>query len=212
MTAAARRFGSGRRRRRWLPLLLALAATVWVGGFVAFAGSIPRQVPSAETSTDAIVVLTGGSLRLDEGLALLEAGAADRLFVSGVHRGVDVEELLRLQKRAPDRLSCCITLGHDAADTVGNAVETAVWAQRSGIGSIRLVTAGYHMPRSLLEFRAAMPDISILPHPVSPETVKTDLWYRYPGTALLIADEYTKFLWVWLRQTLAGPPRPEGAA
>jgi uncharacterized SAM-binding protein YcdF (DUF218 family) len=205
MAAAARRYGAGR-RRRWLPLLLGLAATAWVGGFVAFAGAIPQQMPPAETETDAIVVLTGGSLRLDEGLALLEAGAAERLFVSGVHRGVDVEELLRLQKRAPDRLSCCITLGHDAANTVGNARETASWARRNGVRSIRLVTAGYHMPRSLLEFRGAMPEVTILPHPVSPENVKTELWYRYPGTALLIADEYTKFLWVWVRQFLAGPP------
>jgi uncharacterized SAM-binding protein YcdF (DUF218 family) len=122
--------------------------------------------------------------------------------VSGVHRGVDVAELLRIQKREPDRLQCCIILGHDAVDTDGNAQETAAWVKATGIHSIRLVTAGYHMPRSLLEFRAAMPGIKIVPHPVSPDHVKHERWYRYPGTAALIAGEYTKFILVWIRQTL----------
>jgi uncharacterized SAM-binding protein YcdF (DUF218 family) len=169
----------------------------WISGFVMYAMDIPKTVPSAEIRSDAIVVLTGGTLRLEAGIELLEAGTAEKLFVSGVHRGIDVEELLRLQQRKPDRLECCITLGHDATDTIGNAKETAEWAHTQKIHSIRLVTAGYHMPRSLLEFRAAMPDIDILAHPVFPDHVKHDQWYRYPGTALLIAREYVKYLLAW---------------
>lgn len=181
---------------------IALLATIWVIGFVYFAAEIPVDTPPVSQKTDAIVALTGGSLRLEEGVELLEAGAATKLFVSGVHRGVDVAELLRLQKREPDRLQCCIVLGHDATDTIGNAEETASWAAQEGIHSIRLVTAGYHMPRSLLEFHAAMPDVEILPHPVSPDHVKTGSWYRHPGTALLIAEEYTKFVLAWLRRAI----------
>lgn len=188
---------------RWPVLLFGLLATAWLGGFVFFANTLPgieaQASPATAERTDSIVVLTGGTLRLEEGFGLLEAGAADRLFVSGVHRGVDVAELLRLQSRAPERLSCCIVLGHDAADTIGNAQETAVWAAENHVNSIRLVTAGYHMPRSLLEFRAAMPNAQIIPHPVMPERVKTEEWYRFPGTAWLIAEEYTKYLIAWAR-------------
>ena len=191
--------GKPKRKRHGLALIVALAAAAWAVGFVIFAETIPETTPPATAKTDVIVVLTGGSLRLEAGLELLEQGAAKKLFVSGVHRGVDVEELLRLQKRSPDRLQCCIVLGHDAADTIGNADETAAWLKQQNVKSIRLVTAGYHMPRSMLEFRSAMPDLIILPHPVSPDHVKHEIWYRYPGTALLIAGEYTKFLLAWAR-------------
>ena len=50
------------------------------------------------------------------------------------------------------------------------------------------------MPRSLLEFRVAMPEVDIVPHPVFPDHVKLDAWWRWPGTAVLIAGEYNKFL------------------
>ncbi|WP_420725553.1 YdcF family protein [Hwanghaeella sp. LZ110] len=198
----ARRRDSRKRRYPIGLLLVAVLATGWALGFVVFASTIPETPAPLSEKTDAIVVLTGGTLRLEAGIELLEAKAADRLFVSGVHRGVDVAELLRIQKRAPDRLQCCIILGHDAVDTDGNAQETAAWVKEAGIHSIRLVTAGYHMPRSLLEFRAVMPGIKIVPHPVSPDHVKHERWYRYPGTAALIAGEYTKFILVWIRQTL----------
>ncbi len=190
-------------RRRWLPIICAALGVAWVAGFVAFAATIPEDAPGTDRHTDAIVVLTGGSLRLETGMALLEAGAAEKLFVSGVHRGVDVEELLRIQEQAPDRLRCCIVLGHMAENTVGNAEETADWVATEGIGSIRLVTAGYHMRRSLLELRAMMPSTEIIPHPVSPDHVKHADWYRYPGTALLLAGEYTKYLLAWCRLRLA---------
>lgn len=144
--------------------------------------------------TDAIVVFTGGSLRLETGLRLLSAGTARKLFISGVHRGVDVEELKRVWKQAPETVDCCIVLGYEADDTTGNARESADWVKAEGFGSIRLVTADYHMPRSLVEFRMLAPEVSVVAHAVHPEHVKTQEWYKYPGTALLIAGEYTKTL------------------
>lgn len=194
---------SKRSRTRWPVLLVVFLVIALFSGFVFFANALPNKEPvivfGAASRTDAIVVLTGGTLRLDVGFRLLEAGASERLFVSGVHRGVDVAELLRLQSSAPERLKCCIVLGHDAADTIGNARETAVWARTNGVTSLRLVTAGYHMPRSMLEFRSAMPDTQLIPHPVMPERVKTEQWYRFPGTAWLIAEEYVKYLLAWTR-------------
>lgn len=198
----ARRFGSRRsRKRRFLALFAAALATLWIVGFGIFASNLPLEPAPLSETTDAIVVLTGGTLRLEQGIDLLEAGVAGKLFVSGVHRGVDVAELLRLQNREMKKFECCIILGHDAANTVGNADETAAWVKAKKITSIRLVTAGYHMPRSLLEFRAAMPGVRIVQHPVTPDHVKHESWYRYPGTAVLIAEEFTKFTLVWLRQT-----------
>jgi uncharacterized SAM-binding protein YcdF (DUF218 family) len=165
----------------------------WLAGLAAFLHGIPNQIEDTTTVTDTIVVLTGGSLRLQTGLKLLQKGNADKLFISGVHRGVDVEQLLRLAQQSPMEADCCISLGHEADDTTGNAEETAVWMDKHGYRSMRLVTAAYHMPRSIIEFRHAMPNTTILLHPVFPEQVKLDKWWMWPGTAGLILGEYSKY-------------------
>ena len=194
-----------RRRRASLSLLpwtlpLLLAGAVWLAGLVWFATSLPDQVEDQTTPTDAIVVLTGGTERLGTGLDLLRRRLAGKLFVSGVYRGIDVADLLRLSRQKPDEVECCIVLGHVADNTQGNAIETAAWMRAEDFHSLRLVTANYHMRRSLLEFHFAMPDVTIVAHPVFPDTVKRDQWWMWPGTAHLLASEYTKFLAARVRQ------------
>lgn len=191
-TKAVHRARPRGRKRLVAGVLAGFGLIAWAAGYVSFARNLPDTPERPGARTDAIVVLTGGSLRLEEGLALLAAGRGRKLFVSGVHRGVDVEELLTYSATRPEDVACCIALGYDADNTVGNARETAEWMRAQGYRSLRLVTAGYHMPRGLLEFRAAMPDVAILAHPVMPDRVKTEAWWRYPGTAMLIAEEYTK--------------------
>jgi uncharacterized SAM-binding protein YcdF (DUF218 family) len=72
-----------------------------------------------------------------------------------------------------------------------------------GFKSLRLVTANYHMPRSLLEFRHAMPDLEIVPHPVFPENFKQDEWWLWSRSASLVASEYSKYLIALLRTAAA---------
>ena len=195
----------GRRRPRKSRIagsLVLLAGLAWIVGLLVFVANIPDEATVETEKSEAIVVLTGGSMRLETGLELLSRGAAGKLFVSGVHRGVDVAELLRVSRQSPGKLDCCIALGYEASDTHGNAVETAAWVRENGISRVRLVTASYHMPRSLLELRHVMPELEVLPHPVFPDHVKTDDWYRWPGTAALIIGEYLKLLlmpvrWIW---------------
>ncbi|MSP82069.1 MAG: YdcF family protein [Alphaproteobacteria bacterium] len=175
-------------------VILAVATVAWSAGFLWFVGVIPMAPAATVETTDAIVVLTGGQLRLDTGIALLKDGRAGKLFISGVHRGVDVAQILRLAEEAPDALRCCIELGHDAADTRGNAAETAEWAARAGIRSIRLVTANYHIPRSRVEFERALPTVAIVLHPVFSDQVPVGEWWRRPGTAALLAGEYSKYV------------------
>lgn len=174
--------------------LVVLPVLAWAAGFFWFAVTMPNHVDDPLRPTDAIVVLTGGSERLTTGLALLAEKKAKKLLVSGVYRGVEVAELLRLSRRTPDEVECCIVLGYTADNTLGNAAETAAWMTSEGFASLRLVTANYHMQRSLFEFRQAMPEVVVVPHPVFPDTVKQNEWWRWPGTAHLIATEYTKFL------------------
>lgn len=172
----------------------AVAAVIWVMGLLNFTDSIPQRVADLDRQTDAIVVLTGGSERLATGLRLLAEDKAKRVFVSGVHPGVDAERLLQLAGRPDDGLQGRIELGYGARDTRGNAQETAAWMRQHGYHSLRLVTGGYHMPRSLLEFSEALPEVEVVPHPVFPDRVKQESWWMRPGTAALIIGEYNKYL------------------
>ena len=183
---------------------LELLAAIWLVGLFWFAAELPRKVDDEARQTEAIVVLTGGSARLSQGLALLSAGKARKLFVSGVYRGVDITELFRVRQESPDEFACCVTLGHEADDTRGNAIETAAWLHEQGFRSLRLVTANYHMPRSLIEFRHILPDTEIVPHPVFPANFKQSEWWLWPGSASLLATEYSKFLIAVVRTTLFG--------
>ena len=178
--------------RRFITLLGTLAV-LWLVGLFWFASQIPDKVDDPTTRTDVIVVLTGGSLRVESGLQLLSAGMGKTLFVTGVFPGVSVPALLHTAN-ASDTLSCCIVLGHAADNTSGNAIETADFMRKQNYHSLRLVTSAYHMPRSLLEFTRAMPGITIVPNPVFAGNVKRDKWWEWPGTLSLIVNEYTKYL------------------
>ena len=181
---------------RRLAITSAALFMLCIVGFIWFAA---RPAPENESaSTDAIVVLTGGRLRLQSGMDLLRDGKGRKLFVSGVNQQVDLGELLRVSGNA-DWASCCTALGHDADNTLGNARETAQWMRQQGFSSLRLVTAWYHMPRSLLELDRAMPGTKIVAHPVFPEEAEQKHWWRSRSTVLLLASEYGKYLGALLR-------------
>ena len=196
-----------RRRRGQRPVALAILLVMaiiglWLFGLWRFAAALPTEVKDPTRETDAIVVLTGGSLRVESGLALLASGKARKLFVSGVYRGVDVTELLRVSRQSPDSVACCVVLGHAADNTLGNARETAEWMSAEGFHSLRLVTAGYHMPRSVLEFTRAMPGVEIVPNPVFPEFLREHPWWSSRTAASLIVSEYNKYLFALIRPAL----------
>jgi uncharacterized SAM-binding protein YcdF (DUF218 family) len=178
--------------RTAVPLLAVIA--LWLGGFLWFAQQIPQAVADLDSDTDAIVVLTGGSLRVQSGLTLLASGKAKKLFISGVYHSTDVAALLKASHQSPEHVACCIVLGHEADNTLGNALETAQWMHQEGFRSLRLVTASYHMPRSLLEFSRAMPEMRILAHPVFPERDRAHRWWASPRAFGLVLAEYHKYL------------------
>ena len=168
-------------------------------GFIRFAEHLPEPTTDA-SHTDAIVVLTGGADRISTGLALLEAGKAQRLFVSGVHPGVGVGELLKIDRTLsgstpPEpNLESRIDLGDTAGDTFGNSVETIAWMRANHFHSMRLVTADYHMRRALIEFRMEAPDIQIIANPVRPPGIDDAHWWRDRAAANVLLGEYGKYL------------------
>jgi len=193
------------RRRGWGSRLVHAVlglVTLWLIGLLAFIAVIPGPDSKidSESKTDAIIVLTGGGDRLAEGFRLLDRGLAKRLLVSGVATGVTLPQLIdRLGDQrdtvpSAEELACCVTLGYEAESTVGNADESAEWLRRNGAKSVRLVTANYHMLRSLLEFRRKVPGLAVVPNPVFPGEVRDPHWFVKPRTLLLLVNEYHKYL------------------
>lgn len=175
---------------RMLACVLALGL-LWAGGFGWFLLQIPRAPTQDTEITDAIVALTGGPGRIDYGLRLLAEGRAKRLFVSGVEGNLTPARLARQAQLAVPSPESVIHLGFDARNTIGNAMEAARWMRREQLSSLRLVTASYHMPRALSEFRYALPEAKIVPDPVV-----TD------APPALLLSEYHKLLLGWMRHAL----------
>jgi uncharacterized SAM-binding protein YcdF (DUF218 family) len=171
---------------------LVLVVLAYGLGFVLFVSALPAT-PAAVPKADGIVVLTGGRARLDRADALFESGVGKRLLVSGVDPAASKDVLKNLIHAGP-RFNCCADLGYAAEDTRGNAQEAADWARNHDFHELILVTARYHMPRSLREFSAAMPDVQMIPYPVDQENIDLSGWWRHPRTAKLLHREYFKYL------------------
>ena len=172
---------------------VAAAAVVW--SFASFVSHVGREVPASLQKADGIIVLTGGDRRLAAGMRLLENGAAKRLLVSGVNRETSREMLRRVHNVRPSRLfSCCTDLGYEASDTAGNASEARDWVERQGFKSLIVVTANYHMPRSLAELAHVMPDVRLVAHPVDPRGAASGPWWSDSQMVRAMGREYVKYV------------------
>jgi uncharacterized SAM-binding protein YcdF (DUF218 family) len=181
---------------------LLVVAIIWLAGLMAFADRVQRQAPPSPTPhADGIVALTGKSeARIQEAMSLLQQGKARRLLVSGVNREVTRPEL-RDVTAAPSRLyDCCVDLGFDAENTLGNAQEIAAWTKAKGFKSLIVVTSDYHMPRSLLEIRSALPGVKLIAYPVATPSLDAHRWWRSGTGAKFMTLEYTKYLVVLGRE------------
>ncbi|MAZ76480.1 MAG: hypothetical protein CMH31_04170 [Micavibrio sp.] len=163
---------------------------LWAGGLFWFATNINFAKPEKPNmTTDAIIVLTGGTKRIAEGVDLLKKTKTADLFISGVNPDVQQKDLIS------DDSICCITLGYKATNTEENATEVKKWLSTKNVKNIRLVTSNYHMIRAMLEFQKIMPDLDIIPHPVTPAGY--NIWDKkfWPITF----SEYNKTLLIWLQ-------------
>lgn len=185
---------------------IVIAVLLWGVGLFAFADRVRSITPAPEPApADGIVALTGPSAaRVNTAVRLLDQGKARRLLVSGVNREVRREELRALTPGSSRLFDCCVDLGFDAENTMGNAQEIAAWARAKDFDSLIVVTSDYHMPRSLLEIRGMAPDVALTAHAVRTPSLDSDNWWRSPADARRMALEYNKYLVVLARETVLG--------
>lgn len=174
--------------------------TIWAIGFCAFVLYALSFKFADPIPTDAIVVLTGGTDRIDTGIRLLEEKNANYLLISGVNKQVFPNDIL---KKVPPQLIHKVTLGYLAETTAENAEETSIWIQNKKISSILLVTSFYHMPRSIFELSKRTPDLTIATHPVFPKSFGDSVDWIKTRYAWLLFIEYHKFLTVHLKHLIS---------
>ncbi len=177
--------------------LLLVTALIWAAGLVAFAVRVEQSTPAPDPQVaDGIVALTGAGSneRIAAGMRLLEAGMGDRMLVSGVNREASREDIRDVSRAVQLLYDCCVDLGFEAADTFGNAQETAGWVRARRYDSLIIVTADYHMPRAMLELGSALPGIDLQAYPVATPSLDARRWWRTAGGARLMVMEYTKYL------------------
>lgn len=191
--------------------MAAAIAALAVFGFVLFAVAATREASSPAEHADAIVVLTGGEQRLAEGARLLSKGYGRRLLISGVNERTSRHDLHRLSGLGEAEFNCCVDLGYVAKDTIGNASETRAWAMKQGFDSLIVVTSSYHMPRSLAELSIEMPDVRLIPHAVTPRSLRQTAWWLHFTTTRVLVSEYIKFLPAAARLTANRILRPFSA-
>jgi uncharacterized SAM-binding protein YcdF (DUF218 family) len=199
---------------KWLRGAVLAVVTVLIAalafGFFSFAGLVERvAAPAPLPEADAIVALTGGdSDRLTTAMKLLQEGRGRRLLISGVSAKVEDEDVYAILDGAPELIACCVDLGRQARDTLGNASETAAWVGRNGFSRLIVVTDDYHMPRSIAELRVAMPEARLVPYPVPTRLATPGLWRRDLSAAGALGGEYLKYLAIRARAAFLTAEKP----
>jgi uncharacterized SAM-binding protein YcdF (DUF218 family) len=185
---------------------------VFAAGFVLFARAVADYAPVPHERADAIVVLTGGELRVIAATRLLTEGRGARLLISGVNRQTSLDDLKRVSGLSERLFACCVDIDYAAHTTSGNADATKAWADARRLKRLIIVTSSYHMPRSLTELRRTMPDVVLVPHPVVSNRLQTKRWWADAYTARVLLSEYVKFIPSAVRYGVARLLRWESSA
>ncbi|KXG84826.1 YdcF family protein [Agrobacterium bohemicum] len=185
------------RLRRFVRAVILICVVVMgavFGGFLWFADSVASMRPPSSTKADAIIVLTGGYLRIDQAVGLLRDGVGKRLLISGVNPSTTRTQIRKMTQSSPDLFACCVDMGYQAVDTIGNANEAAKWIKDRGYASVVVVTNNYHMHRSLYELRNTSPDTNFIAYPVINSDLARTNWFKNPDVVRTMISEYIKFV------------------
>jgi uncharacterized SAM-binding protein YcdF (DUF218 family) len=171
--------------------ITSLVLLIYLIGFVLFAFTLGKPAAASANATDAAIVLTGGSGRIEHALDVLRQGKAKRLLVAGADPAVRKRDLAARIPQSAKLLQCCVDLGSESVDTRSNAEEAGRWLAKHRFRSIRLITSDWHMRRARYEFRKALGGKYV----VVPDAVRTE------PSFFLLFGEYNKYV---LRRLAAG--------
>lgn len=144
---------------------------------------------------DAIIVLTGGHSRLKTALQLLKQQKGSRLLISGVNKNLGDAAVIHALGINNKELVQKIDIGRQASNTAENATEAAEWVKKNNYNSVYIVTNDYHMPRSMLELKLALPNTQLIAYPVKDyDNLVQSLRHLNFARFFLLNCEYFKYL------------------
>jgi uncharacterized SAM-binding protein YcdF (DUF218 family) len=129
-----------------------LVVLAYAVGFIVFAFTLGRPASAKAQPTDAAVVLTGASGRIEHAVDVVRDGKAKRLLVEGADPSVTKADLARRIPGSGKLIKCCVDLGSESVDTRTNAEEAQRWLAQHRFRSVRLITSDWHMRRARYEF------------------------------------------------------------
>ena len=136
--------------------IASLLLLLYALGFMLFAFTLGKPASADAKVTDAAVVLTGGSGRIEHAIDVLRRGKARRLLVAGADPSVTKGDLARRIPGSFDLLKCCVDLGSESVDTRSNAEEANRWLKKRRFQSLRLITSDWHLRRARYEFEKVL--------------------------------------------------------
>ena len=192
--------------KKWFFIILILILVYFLISLFNFKEKILSLQKHSVTLNSNIVILTGGSNRIKDGLKIINnvdifTKANLKILISGTGKGFtkkSLKEMLTLNINLK-LLECCIELESISKDTYSNASETYKWVKMNNINKFILITSNYHMPRAILEFKNKMPNLEIFIYPITPKNHDITNWLNSSETFSLIFIEYSKLLIASLR-------------
>ena len=181
-------------------ILVALILILYFMSFINFLFNVDKNF-MVKNNINNIVVLTGNVGRLAVGLDLMDNNINSRMLITGVAKGVKYSDIIKNRDSKKDR----IDLGYNAQSTLGNALETALWVKERNINDIILITDNWHMPRTLLLFKASMPNREIVPYALKTVNFEFKEYLQFYNRTFFIYEEHMKYiishvqvLYLWL--------------
>ena len=187
-------------------VLISSILTYFLIGLIEYKDKILTNITHISKKSSNIVILTGGTNRIKDGLKIINEFEKTptfnfKILVSGTGKGFTKASLEKNINFDFDfkLIECCIELDNISINTYSNAIETLKWAEKNNISEFILITSNYHMPRAFLEFKYRMPNLKIFTYPITPEKHNINMWLSSFQTFSLIFSEYCKFIVANLR-------------
>jgi len=191
------------RKRLPLVILAAVGACLLVAGIMPSLCLVGRFLIVADPinrPVDAVVVLSGGDLRIPYAAELFESQEAGWFVITETGKSIPTvresisaqDANLAIERGVPDDAIYVTALAETS--TMGEAEVVRQFAEKERVASIIVVTDPFHTRRTRMLFRRAFKgmDVDLMVRPVAGHPYQSCTWWMDPDLRLITVLEYGK--------------------